>query len=567
MASWLRSLVERKVVQWTLGYLAAAWAMLEALGFLAELFGWGQVVVRVATVLLGTGVLAVIVLSWFHGERGRQRVGRLEAVLLAAIAVAGTVGAVIVGPAPPETELAVAVLPPTDLGGAPIRAHFVTGMHEALISRLANVGAIRVISRRSTLRFAGTTHSVGEIASELGVDAVVESSVTQPGDSVRIQVRLIRAVPEERLLWSETFGAGIRNVLAMHGDVARAIAREVEVELTPAERARLASADPVDPETYEAYLRGMHILSSATPGDVAEIQRGLDHLYDAVDRDPADPLAYAGLALGYATLGHGFAPPPDAWPRAREAARRAVTLDPSLAEAHAALADVKLYYEWDWDGAEREFRRANELNPSLAMNRYHYAWYLALMGRLDEAIAEHREAKRLDPLTPMHTAWLGELYTWDGRPEQGIEEARAALDLNPRFPPAYTVLGNAYLAMGRYDDAIRTLRRQAELAPVTRGNLGRALAVAGREEEARRIRDELAALEPTPWRAWQLILVNAALGDFDRAFHWMAYEPHHAFLPWLAVQPGVAELRRQPQFDEFLRRLDLPQDEIRLAGR
>nr|NIP79515.1 tetratricopeptide repeat protein [Gemmatimonadota bacterium]NIQ54251.1 tetratricopeptide repeat protein [Gemmatimonadota bacterium]NIU74458.1 tetratricopeptide repeat protein [Gammaproteobacteria bacterium]NIX44432.1 tetratricopeptide repeat protein [Gemmatimonadota bacterium]NIY08650.1 tetratricopeptide repeat protein [Gemmatimonadota bacterium] len=422
MASVFQALVKRKVFHWTLGYLAAGWGTLEALGFFAALFGWGEAVVRIAAILLAAGLFAVIVLAWFHGSRGPQQATRVEVGLLAVVAIAGTAAAVAFGRPttageevdPGSVELALAVLPPAYPAGDPEQAYFVTGMHETLISQLAQVGALRVISRRSAARYADSDKSIPEIARELDVDAVIESSVATPGDSVRMEVRLIQAKPTERLVWSGSFGAAVRNVLAMHAQVARSIAREVRVDLSADEQTRLGTARTVDPETYRAYLRGMHELSKGGP---ANYERALEYLHEAVARDPGDALAYAGLALGYANIGHGFAPPPGVWPRALEAAQRAVQLDPDLAEAHAALADVMVYHAWDWEGAARAFHRANELNPNLAMNRYHYAWFLYLLGRLDEAIVQHRLAKRLDPLTPLHTAWLGYLYMMDGRPE------------------------------------------------------------------------------------------------------------------------------------------------------
>lgn len=570
MTSAFKQLVERRVVQWTLGYLAAAWGTLEAVGFLADLYGWGPNVPRVTVILLAAGLPAVLVLAWYHGARGPQNVTRIEASLLSVIAIAGVLAAVLFGPADTDAgadvhELAVAVLPPANLTGDAGQQYFVDGMHDALISQLSQIGALRVISKRSTVRYEGSDQSIPEIAAQLGVDAVVESSVTRSGDSVGLNVRLVQAVPQERLIWSETFEAVVRNVVVMHGEVARAIAREVNVGITPDQQTRLAMTEPLDPAMYEAYLRGMHLLGRGTPGD---FQRGLEYLHRAVNEDPGEALAYAGLAMGYATLGHGPAPPPDAWPRALEAAERAVALDPDLAEAQAALADVKLYYEWDWEGAERAFRRANELNPNLAFNRYHYAWFLCLMGRNEEAVVQHRLAKQLDPLTPVHTAWLGGLYLWVGRaPEEAIAEAQKAVELDPTAVPALHVLGNAYLKAGRVGKAIETHRRLVDVSPVGAWILARTYAAAGMEAEARRIIDQIDDGDETvPWNATGLIFVHAALGQYDEAIRWIEYESHHAWLPWVAVAPWTAGLRDHPGFRPFLDRLDLPSRGTRLAG-
>ncbi len=566
----VQPLMDRRVPHWTLAYLAAGWGILEAVGFLAELYGWSQTVPRVAVILLAAGLPAAVVVAWYHGASGSQKVSRVEAGLLSVIAVAGIFAAALFGPAAADAgagsgELSVAVLPPVNLTGDEGQEYFVDGMHDALISQLAQVGALRVISKRSTVRYAGSDRSIPEIAVELGVDAVIESSVSRSGDSVSLNVRLIQAEPRERLIWSDRFDAVVRNVVAMHGAVARSIAREVDIGVSPERQTRLAMAEPVDPAMYEAYLRGRHLLER---GDPADFQRGLAYLHQAVNEDPGEALAYAGLAMGYATLGHGPAPPPDVWPRALEAAERAVALDPNLAEAHAALADVKLYHAWDWEGAERAFRRANELNPSLAFNRYHYAWYLCLMGRYEEAIVQHRLAKELDPLTPVHTAWLGGLYLWADRPpEDAIAEARKALELDPTAPPALHVLGDALMAADRTEQAIETHRRLAEISPAGAWILGRTLAAAGREAEARRIIDEIDDGEATiPWNAFGLAVIHTALGEHDEAFRWVAHEPHHAWLPWVAVAPWTAPLRDHPGYQDFLDRLDLPPQVTRLAA-
>jgi tetratricopeptide (TPR) repeat protein len=288
-------------------------------------------------------------------------------------------------------------------------------------------------------------------------------------------------------------------------------------------------------------------------------KKGLAYLQEAIDNDPGDAHAYAGLAAGYAMLGHGPDPPPDAWPRARAAALRAVTLAPDLAEAHAAMADVKLYYEWDWVGAEQAFQRANQLNPNLAMNHYHYAWYLALVDRLDEAITEHRRAQDLDPLTPLHTAWLGQLYTHGGRYDEAMAEAKKSLDINENFGVGWFVLGNAYTEQGRHDEAIAAQKRAAAINPSWSFALGHAYARAGLIEEATQILAELQARPRTSYNAFALSVLHAALGDLDEAFKWIAYEPHHAWVPWVRVEPHSAGLWDDPRFRSLLDRMKLPQ--------
>jgi serine/threonine protein kinase/Flp pilus assembly protein TadD len=450
----------------------------------------------------------------------------------------------------------IVVLPPQNLSQSDDQEYFVAGMHDALISALARIGKLRVISRTSAMRYRDSDKTVPEIARELNVDGLVEASVYRDGSDVHVQVRLIRAHPEERQLWTQAFEREFENVPEMHGDMAQAIARQIQVTLSPEEEALLTSARPVNGEAYEAYLRGMFHLNKSTPED---FQRGLAYLHEAVENDPADALAYSGLALGYVTLGHGPAPPPDAWMRAREAAERAVRLDSTLAEAWAALADVKTYFEWDWDGAEDAFQRANALNPNLAMNHYHYAWYLILFGRVEEALAEHRRAQELDPLTPLHTVWLPGVYLYTGHYARALDEARRTAEQYPENATALYVLGTSAAQMGEFDEAIAAHEKMVEVNPRWKSALGRTYAVAGRTEDARRILAELEAQPPTSWGAIGLADLHTALGNKDEAFRWLAYEPAHGWLPWSRANPALEPLRDDPRFHDLMRHLGLPE--------
>jgi tetratricopeptide (TPR) repeat protein len=447
----------------------------------------------------------------------------------------------------------LAVLPPENLTGE--EDYFVVGQHQALIDQLAAISGFRVISRRTVARYDDGEETIPEIAEALGVQGIVVSSLTREGDTVRVGLQLIQAEPEEDLVWSGSFAGDLSGLYSMYREAALSIASGAGVGLTPAEESRLTGERPIDPATYEAYLRGMHQLQKRTPEG---IQQGLAYLHEATDRNPADALAWAGLALGYATVGHGPSAPPGVWQKARAAAERAVRLDSMLAEGWAALADVRTYYEWDWKGAEEAFRRANELNPNLAMNHYHYAWYLLLMNRYEEAKVQHELAYEIEPLIPFQAATLGALYLYDGDTEAAIEQTRRALELNPDGSFGLLVLGWALLLEGRYDEAIATSERLAELHPVWRGELGLTYAYAGRTEDARRIAAELESQEQDPFGAYGLARLYGALGENDDAFRWLAYEPPHAWVPWVAVEPILEIPWDDPRFHDFLRRLNLP---------
>jgi TolB-like protein/Flp pilus assembly protein TadD len=495
-----------------------------------------------------------------EGIRARLRKAkfakRKKSILYASVAgliIIMTVTAVSLFTGRAEAMDSIAVLPMANFTGDAEQEYFVDGITDELIGQLAQIGALRVISRQSVMQYKGSEKPLPVIARELAVDAVIEGTVQQLGENVRIRVQLIDALPEERNLWTQTYERAATDVFMMYSDVARAIAREIRVNLTPQEEKRLTSTHQIDPETYAAYLKGMYYLNQQTPEG---IKKGLEYFHQAVENNPADPLAYAGLALGYATVGHGPAPPPDAWPRAREAALRALKLDETLAEAHAALADVKTYYEWDWEGAEKAFQRANALNPNLAMNHYHYAWYNFLFGRLDEAIVEHRRAQDLDPLTPLHTAWLGQLYIAAEQYDKAIEEAQKAIELDPDSPLGYLILGNVYAKKEMFEEAIAVHQKAAEISRFWKWGLGMTYLEAGKIEEAQKILTELEREEPTSWRALWLAQLYAALGEKEKAFRWLAYEPPHAWLPWVRVSPLYDDMRDDPRFKELLHRLN-----------
>jgi adenylate cyclase len=229
-----------------------------------------------------------------------------------------------------------------------------------------------------------------------------------------------------------------------------------------------------------------------------------------------------------------------------------------LAEAHAAVADVKLYFERDWEGAERAFRRANELNPGLAMNHYHYAWHLALFGRWDEAIAEHKRAQELDPLTVIHTAWLAAVYGFSGRIDEAVAAARRSIEINEKAPPGWVALALSSAGQGNYQQAIDAAERAAAINPVWKYVIGIVHAMAGRQDEGRRIMAELETGQVTGNAALQFAALEAALGNVDKAFRWLAFEPAHGLLPWVRVDPAFITLRGDPRFAALMRRLNLP---------
>jgi tetratricopeptide (TPR) repeat protein len=291
-------------------------------------------------------------------------------------------------------------------------------------------------------------------------------------------------------------------------------------------------------------------------GTLEDAQRGLTYLHQAIEDDPADPLAYATLAMGYIVAAHGPEPPVGALPRAKDAAETALSLDSTLAETMSALAFLKGYYEYQWDEAERMFRRAIELRPNLGLAHYWLSWQLALFGRIDEAIEEHLIAKELDPLDPMQTSGLGWLYLFQGRYEEAEAEARLALEVEPQDGMGLYVLAEALAARGRHDEALAVAR--SALRRDRGWILGRQLALAGHTDEARAIAAEMEAEPPDPWQAWTLAALYATLGEQDDAYRWLEYEHIHCWVIGLGALRLFKNLWGDPRYPVMMERMGLP---------
>ena len=455
-------------------------------------------------------------------------------------------------------SIRMAVLPFENLSGDPEQEYLSDGLTQEMIAQLGRLhpGGLSVIARTSVIRYKNTGTPVDRIGRELGVDYVLEGSARREADRIRITAELID-VADQTQLWANSYERELADVLSVQSEVARDIAGRIRLSLTPEEEGRLASSRRIDPRVYEAYTRGMYYVSQNTP---ESFEKGIALLHQAVAIDPAEPLAYVGLAEGYITRGHGGGDQVEAFQRARAAAEQALKLEPDRAEAMGVLADVALYHEWDWAKAERLFKRALELNASLAMTHYHYAWHLALFDRLDEAIAEHKRARDLDPLRALNTGWLGQLYNCAGRFDEAITEGNKALELDPRFGPSFLVLRIAYSSKGMHAEAVATARRQIEANPTAgKVQLVTAYALAGRKDEA------LGVLSTLDLRGGQPNLIahmHLALGDREAALRALeaGYEAHWATLPWIRVRGNsISEaLRDEPRFQALLRNMNLP---------
>ena len=464
-------------------------------------------------------------------------------------------------PVSPHIE-SLAVLPLENLSRDPDQEYFADGMTEALITELAQIESLKVISRTSVMEYRGAKKPLSQIAKELKVDAVVEGSVQRSGDRVGINVQLIHA-PTDRHLWAKSYERDLRDVLALQREVASAITTEIRVKLTPQEQSNLARAYQVDRATYEAYLKGLYYSDRRTREGLT---KGKEYFQQAIALDPDYALAHAGLANSYLDLGGvlGFFSPRDFLPRARAEASKALEIDDTLAQAHYALAETKLKYEWDWSGAEREYKRAIELNRSYAPAHQGRGTYLQALSRFDEAVAERKRARELDPLSPWRTADVGYPFYWAGQYDQAIEHYRGALELDPNFFWSYLFIGEAYVEKGMHEAAIAEIRKAVALSD---GNtrvlatLGYTYGVSGKRSEALKVLNDLQLRSRQSYVSPYFIsLVYAGLGENNRTLDWLeeACQEHHPYLIFLKVQPAFRNLHSKSRFQKLLRRVGLP---------
>lgn len=439
-------------------------------------------------------------------------VAGLAMAALAIVVVWLTVGRLrerIRGKIPIEPIHSIAVLPLENLSHDPEQEYFVDGMTDELITDLAKIHDLQVISRNSIMQYKGKHKPVAQIARELSVDAVVEGTVVRSGDRVRITAQLI-AAPQDRHLWAEMYEGELRNVLALQDEVTTAIAKQISIQLTPQEQTEFAHARPVDPEGHQAYLRGLYEVRSHT---VESNAKAIEHFQRAIAIDPNDALAYQGLALAY--IASPDQAPKLVMPMAKIAALKAIELDDSLAEAHSSLGFIKLVFDWDWAGAEKELRRGLELNPNSPLAHLHYASYLLLVPhRVDEAILDCRRAYDLDPVVPAeHDDLVGFLF-FARAYQAAIDEAAKELENNSPF------LALSYAELGRQKDALAVADRAATSArvPSQVAQTASAYALAGDKQRARALLRQLIAQAKQRYLCGMNVgAVYSVLGDKDNA--------------------------------------------------
>jgi len=486
---------------------------------------------RYAWKMLGTAMVLVllILVVWIFFWRSRQRANTLSL--------------------PPVRSLAV--LPLENLS-SDSQDYFADGMTDELITNLAQISALRVISRTSVMPYKGVRKPLPLIARELNVDAVVEGTVLRSGQQVRITAQLIRA-PADKHLWAESYEGDLRDTLALQKKVARAIAEQIRIQLTPQEETVLHNVNAVNPEAYEDYLKGRYFWNKRTADGM---KRAMDYFDQAIESDPNYASPHAGLADIY-----GLSDRPQL---ARQEVQKALDLDDQLVEAHNSRANLLYLFNRDWEGAEKEFKRALELDHNYAPAHHWYSMYLAMEGRKEEALVEAQKAYELDPLSAIAGANLSKILEEAGQDDRAIEQAKKTLDLEPDSAVTHAVLGLGYQDKRMYTEAIAEYKRALQLggSPAEmRGLLGNAYAVSGNYPDAQEMIAELKSLWPEHARAaLDLAVVFSGLGDKENALYWLekAQEIHVSDMIGIGRDPRFVELRSDRRFQALVQRLNAP---------
>lgn len=574
--SFLKELQRRNVFKVAIAYIVTAWLVLQVADVILNNIAAPGWIFHVLLLILTLGLPFAVIFAWAfeltpEGLRRESTSGdaapgaprsraNLEVLVFAAVLFALVYLAFsrlwLDEPDPVEQGQirSIAVLPLQNLMNDPGQAYFVEGMHEALITELSKIDALRVISRTSSMHFKDSGKSVPEIALELGVDAVVEGSVLRAGNVVRITAQLIEA-RTDRHVWAENYDRELNDILALYADVTREIVNHIKVQVSPDEIARLSETAPVNAEVYELYLKGRHLCGNWSP---EEMRQGAKLLQQAIDLDPQHAPSHAQLAMCLQDSAFfEYVKPLEIDQRASAAALTAVQLDDQSAEARVALGGVNYYLGFDPKAAEPEYMKALELNPNNVDVLLRLSWFLGEGGRFQEALETTRHALGLDPLSTAVINAMGQIHYLNGNQEQAIQEYQKALELSRSDPSLNYYLGGAFEEQGDHEKAISLYRIAIDLsggAPLYRSALGHVLGATGKEAEAREILEDLQQQdEPSPYN---LAVIHLGLGDHEQAIDLLeqAFEARNGHLLYIKEGPRFDPLRENERFVNLVRR-------------
>jgi TolB-like protein/DNA-binding winged helix-turn-helix (wHTH) protein/tetratricopeptide (TPR) repeat protein len=460
--------------------------------------------------------------------------------------------------APPRS---IAVLPFKTIGTEGDNEYLGLGMTDALITRLGNVGQITVRPTSAVRKYQGVEKEPVSAGQELKVESVLEGSIQRSGDRIRVTVQLVR-VSDGAQVWGDKFDDQFTNVFTVQDSISEKMAEALQLKLTSEEHKRLSKRYTDNVDAYQLYVKGQYEWKKHTQED---LRKAIEYFNQAIAKDPDYALAYTGLAVSYVGLGNSYLPPNEAFPKAQAYAAKALEIDETLGEAHEAMGAVRLFYDWNWPEAEKEFKRAQVLNPNDDGAHHLYGYYLNAMGRLDQAKAEMNRAQELDPLAPMTNSDVGVDFYYARQYDEAIAQNEKTINLEPHFFVAYLWLGQAYEQKKMYAKAIETFQKGIDLAerhPQLVASLGRVCALAGERDKAQKYLAELRAMSKGRYVSPYLFaVVYEGLGDKQETFAWLekVSQERSFFLIWLNVEPRFDNLRDDPRFQTLLRRLNLMQ--------
>ena len=464
-----------------------------------------------------------------------------------------------------NTEVAIesiAVLPFENRSNDADADYISDGITESINNSLTRLPNLKVIPHSVAFHYKGKPMDAQKFGDELHVNAVLIGRVAQRGDNLTISVEL-DDVRNAKQIWGEQYNRKLADLLAVKSDIAREVSQRLRSQLSGEEQQKLTRGSTENAEAYQLYLKGNYYTSKFTNEG---FRKGIDYFNQAIAADPNYALAYSGLAFNYNNAGDWMTPPREAAPKAKDAARRALAIDDTLADAHLSLATTAHWYEWDWATAEREFKRAIELNPNDPRPHGYYSWYLATMGRADQALAEAKRGQQLDPVSLEANLFVGSILVFSRQYDQAIEQLRSGIELDPTYWYAHDFLGRAYEQKGRLLEAIAEFQRAVELEKDNAenwANLGHAYALSGKRAEAQRIIDHLSEVSAHSYVApYNFAVIYAGLGDKEQAFAWLdrAYTDRSGFLAfYFNTDAHMDSLRSDPHFADLLRRVGLPQ--------
>ncbi len=580
MAELFQRLRERKLVQWALAYAAGAFALLQGVDIVAQRFGWPESIERALIVALAVGFFIALVVAWYHGEKGAQRISGTELTILALLFAIG--GAILWRYAPADAdrpaaatskgaaagarpsnasivEKSIAVLPFENLSDDKANAYFAEGIQDEILTRLSRIADLKVISRTSTAKYKSAPDNLREIANQLGVANILEGSVQKSNDQVRVNVQLINAMTDAHL-WADIYDRKLTDIFVVESDVAKTIADTLQAKLSGSEQRALSARPTENAEAYQLYLKGRFFWNKRT---AADLRKSIEFFDQAIARDPNYALAYAALAQAELLLpGYDGGPPNEWFPKAESAAKHALTLDDNSSDAHTALAMVKQLYQFDTLGAIAEFERAIQLNPNDATAHHWLANHsFSALGQVDREIAAVKRALELDPLSLIINTNLGQAYVYARRFDDAIAQLHKTVEMDAAFYSAHYLLGQALELNGQTGEADVEYRRAVALTDdlYAKALLGHLCALTGRRDEAQAILQQLLhAQEQRYVHGYNRALVQLGLGNRSEALDGLeqAYRNHDGFdLAPIRIEPFLEPLHGDPRFEALAEKI------------